>query len=503
MNAPSHWARVKLVAGNSGAAMWDLSSALPEARVTVGSGADAGWNVQAPGVQAVHFELYWDGKALWVGPPMAGTLAVNGQPVQSWRQLTGQCQLQFGGGAMAVETSGAQAVAAPAAPAPVAAPPAPAAPAAPVAPRAPAPTLTSQAALPIGSLDDFADDDATAIYEEGMVPPHSGGPSAPTPIGGVVAPPAGLAAPRLGTGVPSAPGGGRAAPPTVGFQMNDSTAKPVMGGRQEFKTQVLDPAAIGDVPPMAAPGAQALPPAVGPGGGAVVEQRPTLMQSSVATDIIPKDAGAAPPGDRMHVGPGGGSFALPPIPTGDELEEKKGLERPPQRTMILFAITLLVALGALTLQAIQKKRQRAAAEAAAVAEQERQAQEAQTIADNLRQRIRADRARVAQQQVAERERIMGVISADLETAREEAVDELGRRATEEERTAAIRVAEQKLIEKKAVDAAMTNQLEDALALYELLASDYPNPEYTAAAAVIRAKVECRRNVRRNGTECTP
>ena len=485
MNAPAHWARVKLVSGNSGAAMWDLSSALPEARVTVGSGTDAGWNVQAQGVAPVHFELYWDGKALWVGPPMAGTLTVDGQPVQAWRQLSGQCRVQFGGGTMAIETSGAQ-------------------PQVPQHAAAPAQPLTSQAALPIGSLDDFADDDATAIYEEGMVPPLlDDGPAAPTPMG-VVAPAAaaaGFAAPRLGTGVPQAPG--RAAPPTVGFQMDDVTSKPDFGGppRVEFKTQVLDTSAMGDLPPPAA-GAQAAPPLAGPGAGAPVDQRPTLMQSSVATDIIPKDGGAE---ERVHVGPGGGAFALPPIPSAlpDDGKKKKGLERPPQRTMILFAITLLVALGALTLQAIQKKRLRAAAEAEAVAEQERQAQEAQTIADNLRQQIRADRARVAQQQIAERERIMGVLAEPLEAAREKALDDVGRRASEEERAAAVREAERKLIERKAVEAAMTNQLVDALALYELLASDYPDPAYSATAAAIRAKVECRRRVRRNGTECTP
>lgn len=461
--------------------MWDLSSALPEARVTVGSGTDAGWNVQAHGVEAVHFELYWDGKALWVGPPVAGVLAVDGQPVQAWRQLSGQCQLQFGGAAMLIETSGA-------------------APAQAVQQQqqqqqqhqAP---LTSQAALPIGSLDDFADDDATAIYEEGMVPPGMGDPAAPTPIGGVAAP-AGFAAPRLGTGVPQAP---RAAPPTVGFKMDDVTAKPEIGApRGEFKTQVLDTSDIEGIPPLAA-GAQAPPPLAGPGAGSAVDQRPTLMQSSLATDIIPKEDPA--PKDRVHVGPGGGAFALPPIPSGVVEEKKKGLERPPQRTMILFAITLLVALGALTLQAINKKRQRAAAEANAVQEQERQAQEAQAIADDLRERIRADRARVAALQVAERTRILGVLEADLEKAREEALDEVGRRASEEERAAAVRAAEHELIEKKAVDAAMTNQLVDALALYELLASDYPDPAYAATAAVIRAKIECRRGVRRNGTEC--
>ena len=49
---------------------------------------------------------------------------------------------------------------------------------------------------------------------------------------------------------------------------------------------------------------------------------------------------------------------------------------------------------------------------------------------------------------------------------------------------------------------MINQLEDALALYELPSSDYPDAAYAATAAVLRAKVECRRGVRRNGTECT-
>ena len=103
---PAHWARVQLTQGQSGAGLWDLSSAVPQARITVGAGPDAGWNVQAPGVLPVHFELAWDGTFLWVSPPApGGALGVNGEVVSAWKQLTGRCSLSFGQAVMTIDTS--------------------------------------------------------------------------------------------------------------------------------------------------------------------------------------------------------------------------------------------------------------------------------------------------------------------------------------------------------------------------------------------------------------
>ena len=153
---PEHWARVQLAQGQSSAGLWDLSTQLPEARVTVGSGPEAGWNVQGEGVAPVHFELYWDGSSLWVSPPMAGTLTVDGERVQQWRQLAGRCRVEFGRAAFMVESS--QSIAVPGAvvsSAPAAA-----------APEAPA------------DLSDYDDDDATFVYQEApvadSVPPLQG-----------------------------------------------------------------------------------------------------------------------------------------------------------------------------------------------------------------------------------------------------------------------------------------------------------------------------------------
>ena len=492
---PTHWARVQVVAGNTGAGMWDLSSQLPEARVTVGSGQEAGWNVQGEGVQPVHFELYWDGKSLWVGPPLAGNLTVDGERVQAWRQLAGRCRLEFGRAAMMIESSQAIEVAG----APVAARPSP-----PQAPQVPAPVapatgnLTSEAALPLGGLNDFADDDATAIYSgdpADLVPPPAGGGPAPTPIGGVVAPPSvSMGVPRLGTGVPAQLPQQRPAPPTVGFQMDDVTSRPV----GEFKTQILDTESISQALPPLAAGAQAAPPVSGAGAGPVVEQRPTLMQSPASTDILPKE-----PEQRSFVGPGGSSFALPPIPSSEEGGDvEPGLKRPPQRTLILFAVVLVVALGALTMLMLKKRRARAAAAAAAATAQQQQTVQAQEIAERLRIQIQADRAAVLALQAAERARALGLVATDLETARAAALEALDSDATEEETAAAVKEAERVVIEGRGVTALMANRLPDALAFYEILAADYPTEQYSGTAVVLRAKLECRRSVRRDGTECT-
>ncbi len=105
-STPANWARVQLTQGQSGAGLWDLSSAVPQARISVGAGPDAGWNVQAGGVLPVHFELAWDGTFLWVSPPApGGSLAVNNEQVSAWKQLTGRCALSFGQAVMTVDTS--------------------------------------------------------------------------------------------------------------------------------------------------------------------------------------------------------------------------------------------------------------------------------------------------------------------------------------------------------------------------------------------------------------
>jgi len=113
----SHWARVQLVTGRSAAARWDLSASVGETRLAVGSSPQhAGWVVEEVGVAPVHFELAWDGRALWLSPSPSAVVMVDGQPVMGWTQLVGQQRVSFGRAHMAVEASGAQQAATAAAP---------------------------------------------------------------------------------------------------------------------------------------------------------------------------------------------------------------------------------------------------------------------------------------------------------------------------------------------------------------------------------------------------
>jgi len=99
------WARVKLTQGQSGAGLWDLSSEVPEARIAVGAGQEAGWQVQADGVEPIHFELFWDGVSLWVSAGRGTPVLVDGVPVSDWRQVVGRTQVDFGSARMSVESS--------------------------------------------------------------------------------------------------------------------------------------------------------------------------------------------------------------------------------------------------------------------------------------------------------------------------------------------------------------------------------------------------------------
>lgn len=98
---------MRLVQGKSALGIWDVTSEVTDARINVGSGDGIEWPVACAGVESVHFQLYWDGRMLWVSPPQHGTLLVDGEPVNDWRQLAGRCRIDFGGAAMLVETSSA------------------------------------------------------------------------------------------------------------------------------------------------------------------------------------------------------------------------------------------------------------------------------------------------------------------------------------------------------------------------------------------------------------
>ena len=55
--APTSWARVRLLKGDSAGGLWDVSSDIPEARIAIGSDAGCGWLVRGSGVAPFHFEV--------------------------------------------------------------------------------------------------------------------------------------------------------------------------------------------------------------------------------------------------------------------------------------------------------------------------------------------------------------------------------------------------------------------------------------------------------------
>ncbi len=106
--APTSWARVRLLKGDSAGGLWDVSSDIPEARIAIGSDAGCGWLVRGSGVAPFHFEVYWDGTVLWVGNSAgAPDVRLDGEPLGDWRPISGRARIEFGRAAMLVEASDA------------------------------------------------------------------------------------------------------------------------------------------------------------------------------------------------------------------------------------------------------------------------------------------------------------------------------------------------------------------------------------------------------------
>ncbi|MBX3250271.1 MAG: hypothetical protein KF901_24045 [Myxococcales bacterium] len=455
--SPTHWARVQLAAGHSSAGLWDLSSQVPEARVTIGSGPEAGWNVSASGVAPVHFELYWDGTSLWVSPPFAGQLLVDGERVQAWRQLAGRARLEFGQAAMLVESSLAIAGIAPAARVGAITQP-------------PEDDATLMAPMMATGELDLADlgplsNESTMIFDpEAGVDELSG--EATRMLDGAADVPL-VGRPGVG-GVPAS----RPIAPTV-TPFGDVPAS--AGG---FKTQILDTGSFGDA---------TMPP---------VEDRQPLMASQIPTDVLPRTPSAPPSGPT--VGPTG-KFALPPIASAEPAPKGK-LQLPPTRTLVLLGITIVVAAGGLGLIAWRKS-QRAEAASAAV-EESRAQQEAQAAAAAAEIRARIERARELRQEQEARlaVRVQARVDTALERAREAARAASPRAATEEEIVAAVEQAEHDALEKLAVDALATNDFALALVSFQRLAREHPDGPYATMIPVLRVKLGCGTGV---GSEARP
>ncbi len=482
---PSHWVRVQLAAGQSAAGLWDLSNQVPEARVTVGAGPDAGWNVQAPGVAPVHFELYWDGSSLWVSPPMAGQLTVDGERVQSWRQLAGRSRVEFGSAAMLVESSQAVGLAAPVA---AQASTELAGHAAQAGERrgyqAPTERSTSIPPSPTGVLDleDLSpiDDESTMVFDgqgvdiEGEATRMLDAEPLP-PASQATAFPASAMRPVIGGAV--APHGRPAQPTLTSF----SAVPPPPSGDAPLRTQILDTSDLGlDLASLDEPA------------------RPPLRAALVETDVLPRPFSSPPPGSAAAAT---GKFAMPPA--GAEVTSTRAkLQLPPKRTLILLGVTLCVALLGLGVIMMRKSQRREAAARALQEAQSNQAGQAEAAAAAVRQRI--ELARTTQQEAEARLLAQAEprITAALSEARTAAEAGLDRNATPELTSATLVSAEREALEKLGIDALGQNDYALAFACFQRLAREHPGGPYTAMVPILRSKLPCSGGVGPDGRPCT-
>jgi len=456
--SPGHWARVQLAQGQSGAGLWDLSSDVPEARITIGSSPDAGWCVQAPDVGHTHFELFWDGQSLWVSPPHAGELTVDGERVQTWRQLVGRSRVEFGRAAFLIETS--QTIAMPGSGQEIH-------PQEEVVPRE---TVPGAPRMP--SVTDFDDDRTAALAERpdfGSLPPLDS--EATQMVDGALVVGEGIGRPMIG-GAPAGRFGG------------------------ELKTQILDTEAAGiDLGPGATPPPPASPVAPPSSTGPVAPPSSTgpvappssaggpFGQRQVHTDVLPSAGGG------RSVTETGSQFALPPQ---QPQQEKKKLELPPKRTLILAGVTLLLAVIVLGSSVARRSSQeRALAEANA----RNASQSASATAEAIRERAAAAAAerREAHQrrETALRDEVEEAIDQAVGQAEEEAAEAVDDAPSDEPLDLAEEKAERArfAVQKLAVDVLARNDHRHALAHYLWLAENYEDvDEYGEMVRVLRLVV---------------
>lgn len=447
--SPGQWARVQLAQGQSEAGLWDLSSDVPEARITIGSSPEAGWTVDAMDVAPNHFELFWDGQSLWLSPPSAGELTVDGERVQTWRQLVGRSRVEFGRAAFLVETSQT-----------IAMPP----PGRETAPRDDVPDRSTVPGAPmmprVPSASEYTDDDPTAALMQ--VPDFES------------LPPLDSDATQMVDGaLVVGPGFGR---PMIGGAPPDQ-----FGG--ELKTQILDTEAagidLGSVPPPAAPVERpAAAPPLARGAGA-----PLADQRHIPTDVLPASP-ASPAG--KNVSETGSQFALPPR---EPQEAKKKFELPPRRTMILAGVTLLLAVIVLGSSIARRSSQEAAV---ADANARNASQNASTTAEQIREQAAAAATERAQtrtrRETALRDEVEEAIDEAVAKAEEEAAEAVDEASADEpldlddEKAKRARFAVQKL----AVDVLARNDHRHAFGYYLWLEEHYEGvDEYSEMVRVLR------------------
>ncbi len=441
---PQHWARVRVVQGSSEAMLWDLGSNLPEARVIVGSGAGAQWIVNAPSVAPQHFELYWDGSSVWLSPPKEGSLRVDGEIINSWRQVVGTQRIDFGQGAMVIESSHSavapQASLAAIHDAPDTVPPPP--------PPGAAPLIDD--GIPMLDPDAFEDEKTNFLADDLL--PDAG-------------PMAGEATRMLDSGLDMSVESSAPRPIINNAALGVSASMPMENAfSQPLKTQVL-----------------ALPPeqvAQMAERHSVPGQVPILGE----TDVMPRPSNQ-------------GGFQLPP----SEVAKKEPMKLPPPRTLALFGVTLVVAIGVMTWTSHNRSVREAAH--ARVQWQQHQNENAARFAEAHRLRIESeasrneDRYRVAIEEHAD---AIALARANARTAAEaEADPEMG----PAERAAQVSLAERRAVERLAVNAVVANRFGEALACYQALSESFSDPAYATMTRLLRERLACRRGVRQDGSAC--
>ena len=104
--APSAWASVRLIQGASKANQWQIDSSTTRAQLTVGADKACDWSVAAERVAPIQFELFWDGRRLWIADTHeAGGATVDGARLSSWQPINGRVRIEFGAAVMLAECS--------------------------------------------------------------------------------------------------------------------------------------------------------------------------------------------------------------------------------------------------------------------------------------------------------------------------------------------------------------------------------------------------------------
>jgi hypothetical protein len=102
---------VVLTAGRSKTDRVQFNEQVAATRAIIGAATTADWNIAAPGLDAQHAEIAWDGTQLWVrdNGSRAGTWVGSEKLTQEWRLLRVGEQIRLGQAMLTVQAQGAEA----------------------------------------------------------------------------------------------------------------------------------------------------------------------------------------------------------------------------------------------------------------------------------------------------------------------------------------------------------------------------------------------------------